>query len=469
MTMQMVGTGEAHPFIIPLTKIDVERRMVIGTAAEEIEDKAHEIMDYATARPQFESWSNGYKEATGGLSKGNLRVMHTKQVAGRLDDISFDDASKKVMICAKISDSNEWQKVLDGAYTGFSIGGGYLKKWNDPDTGLTRYTPIVREISLVDQPCMPTARFAELVKGDGMSEQLELRGVARTFGDLWKAQATPPTFAELAKAGSLIPFSLKQPNTPPPMPPVVVGLSTKGKILAAGVTAAAATGIAALRMRGTYHPDDQGQTIAPPVQHDAGLAAHVRAAAIGGIGAAGVAVGAAKFRNGVDNTVRMILHNRHLVPPPNGKRIAMIAAPIGAAFGLASSYRNHVENQGEKPDLPLRVASGPGDLLRNKGRSVIGEKAGEMVGQGVAMHLGGSPHDAQQAGQLGNWVGGYVAGKVGAAEKRVRKAQRGFRRDVIALGQAHAKGELTDAQHEQRVKAAKARWADHAKTGKPVA
>ncbi len=193
MPQEATGTGAAHPFIIPLTKIDVARRLVIGTAAEEIADKSKEIMDYATARPQFEEWSDGFSRATGGLSKGNLRVMHGKTVAGRLDAIDYDDASKKVQIVAKVSDENEWQKVLDGNYTGFSIGGGYLKKWKDP-SGLTRYTPIVREISLVDNPCIPTATFAELVKADGMVEQIQLRGVARGFAQAWAER--PRTFAE---------------------------------------------------------------------------------------------------------------------------------------------------------------------------------------------------------------------------------------------------------------------------------
>ncbi len=190
------GSGQAHPFIIPLTKIDVERRLVIGTAAEEIADKSREIMDYASARPQFESWSKEFSDATGGLSKGNLRVMHTKHVAGRLDDIAYDDQTKRVQICAKVVDDNDWQKCLDGVYTGFSIGGGYLKKWKDPD-GLTRYTPIIREISLVDNPCLETAKFAELVKADGIVGQVALVGQVRTFAQEWAARPAPvPTFAD---------------------------------------------------------------------------------------------------------------------------------------------------------------------------------------------------------------------------------------------------------------------------------
>ena len=200
-----------HPFVIPLTKIDVERRLVIGLAAEEIADKAKEIMDYASARPQFEEWSNSFHQASGGMSKGNLRSMHTKTVAGKFDDISYNDLTKQIHVVAKVIDEGEWQKCLQGAYTGFSIGGGYLKKWTDPeDPKLTRYTPIIREISLVDSPCMPSARFAELVKADGIVEQIELVGAKPstfaaawldrplTFAGVW--QSRPLTFAELTKA-----------------------------------------------------------------------------------------------------------------------------------------------------------------------------------------------------------------------------------------------------------------------------
>jgi hypothetical protein len=186
--------------VIPLTKIDVERRLVIGVAAQEETDKSREIMDYETAKPAFEAWSKGFEAATGGLSKGNLRVMHTKQVAGRFDQLNFDDANRRVEVCAKISDDNEWKKVLDGNYTGFSIGGGYAKKWEDPmHKGVTRYTPRISEISLVDSPCMPSALFAELVKADGMTETIELHGNVQSlsFSELWKRAPAVPTFADV--------------------------------------------------------------------------------------------------------------------------------------------------------------------------------------------------------------------------------------------------------------------------------
>lgn len=202
---------------IPLTKLDVERRLVIGRAAQEIPDKAREIMDYESAKPAFMEWSKGFESASGGLSKGNLRVMHTRTVAGKVVDLQFNDTEKSVEVVAHVVDPVEWDKCLKGVYTGFSIGGGYAAKWKDGD--LTRYTPRIAELSLVDSPCMPSARFAELVKADGATEQLELRGRGamtfaeiqaarpRTFAALRKVQMEPQaeapalTFGELRKAG----------------------------------------------------------------------------------------------------------------------------------------------------------------------------------------------------------------------------------------------------------------------------
>lgn len=162
--------------IIPIRKIDEEKRLIIGRAVQEIPDKSGEIMDYETAKPAFEAWSKSFNDATGGMSKGNLRVMHGKTVAGKLTDMVFNDDDKAIDVIAKVVDDNEWKKCLEGVYTGFSVGGSYAKKWADPtNPALKRYTPRVAELSLVDTPCIPTARFYDLVKADGAVEQREFK------------------------------------------------------------------------------------------------------------------------------------------------------------------------------------------------------------------------------------------------------------------------------------------------------
>jgi hypothetical protein len=154
---------------LPLVKVDLDRRLVTGVATAEAPDRSGEICDYASSKPYFEKWSIEALTASGGKSKGAVRAMHGKVAAGKLTDIAFDDEGKRVVVAAKIVDDDEWRKVTEGVYTGFSQGGRYVKRWPDEETGLTRYTAEPQEISLVDLPCLPDATF-EVVK-DGVVEK----------------------------------------------------------------------------------------------------------------------------------------------------------------------------------------------------------------------------------------------------------------------------------------------------------
>lgn len=155
---------------LPITKIDEEKRLVYGVLTQECPDKAGEIFDYASGKPAVQAWSDEIKTASGGKSLGNVRAMHDKVAAGKFTDIQYDDANRRIEGAAKIIDDDEWQKVVEGVYTGFSIGGSYTKRWQDPDNpALWRFTPELSEISLVDNPCVPTATF-EYIKADGTRE-----------------------------------------------------------------------------------------------------------------------------------------------------------------------------------------------------------------------------------------------------------------------------------------------------------
>ena len=190
---------------IPITKVDVEKRLVYGTIAEEIADKAGEIMDYSSARPEFEAWSAEIARASDGKSVGNLRAMHGAVAAGKLESIAFDDEARKIECCGKVVDDAEWNKVLEGVYTGFSMGGKYLKRWKDeaaPD--LVRYTPQPSEVSLVDNPCIPSATF-EVLKKDGTTELRKFKDVAKAGArhskdDLERVQDLHDTAVELGAA-----------------------------------------------------------------------------------------------------------------------------------------------------------------------------------------------------------------------------------------------------------------------------
>lgn len=158
---------------IPITKVDAAQRLVYGLATAEAEDRAGEICDYASTKPNYEKWSAEIARTSGGKSLGNLRAMHGNVAAGKVTEINFNDAERQIEICAKVIDDAEWEKVREGVYTGFSQGGAYARRWTDAD-GLTRYTAEPSEISLVDLPCLPQAHF-EMIKADGARELRRFR------------------------------------------------------------------------------------------------------------------------------------------------------------------------------------------------------------------------------------------------------------------------------------------------------
>lgn len=181
-----------------LTKVDEEKRLVYGRATEEVVDRAGEIMDYATSKPYFEKWSGDIAKATDGKSVGNLRAMHGNVAAGKLTGIDFRDDEKAIDICTKVVDDNEWNKVLEGVYTGFSIGGDYVKRWADAELSARRFTADPCEISLVDLPCVPTASFFSIEKADGSVMQKAFKVPEPVTADVFSDEV-----AALAKAGDL--------------------------------------------------------------------------------------------------------------------------------------------------------------------------------------------------------------------------------------------------------------------------
>jgi len=182
---------------LPLMKVDLDRRLVTGVATAETPDRSGEICDYASSKPYFEKWSNEALAASGGKSRGAVRAMHGRIAAGKLTGIEFDDEAKRVVVSAKIVDDDEWRKVTEGVYTGFSQGGRYVQRWPDPDSGLVRYTAEPHEISLVDLPCLPDATF-EVVK-DGAVEKRAFAPRADAAG---ATADTPPQAPSLPPAST---------------------------------------------------------------------------------------------------------------------------------------------------------------------------------------------------------------------------------------------------------------------------
>lgn len=201
---------------VPLTKIDVENRLVYGVVAEEVVDNSGEVFDYEKSKPYFQKWSANAELTSNGLSKGNLREMHGKTAAGKLTDLAFDDANRRIECCAKVVDDMAWKKCLEGVYTGFSMGGRYAEKWVEKADGGERkkYAGDPAEISLVDKPCIPTATF-QLVKADGIVEERHFSSIIGedTGDEVMKVDYTPSNDElaargqELAKAAGKDPAS----------------------------------------------------------------------------------------------------------------------------------------------------------------------------------------------------------------------------------------------------------------------
>lgn len=158
-----------RPIYATIFKVDERTREVSGRATQEVVDRDGECMDYASSKPEFMRWSAEVFNDTGGKSHGNVRSMHGNTAAGKLTDIQFLDDERAIDITAKIVDDNEWEKICEGVYGGFSIGGRYARKWNDVSSGkpLVRYTAVPSEISIVDRPSCPTAKFFSVHKRDG--------------------------------------------------------------------------------------------------------------------------------------------------------------------------------------------------------------------------------------------------------------------------------------------------------------
>jgi hypothetical protein len=150
-----------------IAKIDESKHEVWGVATAEIVDKEGEIFDYDSSKPYFKRWSDEISKATAGKSLGNVREMHEPSAVGKLVAIAFDDDLKQIRVGARIVDSVAWQKCMLGVYTGFSIGGAYVKAWKDGE--YVRFTASPVEISVVDNPCLPGAHFTA-VKADGTCE-----------------------------------------------------------------------------------------------------------------------------------------------------------------------------------------------------------------------------------------------------------------------------------------------------------
>ena len=163
-------TGDSVRLSMPIGKVDVERRIVSGFATLDNVDKQGDIV---TTESSVEAFKN---------FRGNLREMHQPSAVGKIvsfkEDRYFDPSVKKfysgVYVSAYVSKGAQdaWEKVLDGTYKGFSIGGN-IKNWDDAyNEELSKSIRIIKEydlfeLSLVDNPANQFANIVSIEKVDG--------------------------------------------------------------------------------------------------------------------------------------------------------------------------------------------------------------------------------------------------------------------------------------------------------------
>jgi phage head maturation protease len=130
---------------LPIAKVDTEQREVWGYASTEARDDQGEVVkrDALTA-------------ALGEYMRfANIREMHQLSAVGVAREAAVDD--KGLYVGARIVDDQAWQKVVEGVYKGYSIGGRITQR--DPANYKTITGLVLNEISLVDRPANPEAVF----------------------------------------------------------------------------------------------------------------------------------------------------------------------------------------------------------------------------------------------------------------------------------------------------------------------
>jgi len=191
--------GDTVRLSMPLTKVDQERRIVSGFASLDNLDKQDDIVTTEASMAAFAKF------------RGNIREMHQPSAIGKMvsfkEEKYFDPETKKfykgVFVSAYISKGAQdaWEKVLDGTYTGFSIG-GRMNKWDDAyDEKSDKQIRIIKEydlveLSLVDSPANQFANIVSVEKVDGVDTLTGSSADTIVENVFWDAESGIVTISE---------------------------------------------------------------------------------------------------------------------------------------------------------------------------------------------------------------------------------------------------------------------------------
>lgn len=161
----------------PITKVNREKRTVSGFASLDNVDRHGDIVTAEASKKAFENF------------RGNIREMHGPVAVGKMvnfkEDSFIDPKTNKkyngIYVTAYISKGAQdaWEKVLDGTYSGFSIGGNINDaKMMKADDGSDENRRVINdydlhELSLVDSPAN---QFANIFSIQKLNDTVEVSG-----------------------------------------------------------------------------------------------------------------------------------------------------------------------------------------------------------------------------------------------------------------------------------------------------
>ena len=163
-------SGNHLNFSTPISKIDIEKRMVHGFATLDNLDRQGDIVPFEASIKAFESF------------RGNIREMHQPISVGKVVSFKqekyFDEDTNKtyngIYVSAYVSKGAQdtWEKVLDGTLSAFSIGGEVHDAEDVYDEQLEKKCQVIKEyslseLSLVDNPANQFANVISIEKGEG--------------------------------------------------------------------------------------------------------------------------------------------------------------------------------------------------------------------------------------------------------------------------------------------------------------
>ena len=168
--------GDDITILMPISKVDAEKRIVSGWATTDMVDKQGDIVSIDASEKAFDKF------------RGNVREQHTPLAVGKVISFKRDKYFDKdtgeihngifVDVYVSKGAQDTWHKVTERILTGFSIGGKindtediYTKGEDGPVRMIKDYD--LYELSLVDNPANPASNIVSIQKFNDQAIEIE--------------------------------------------------------------------------------------------------------------------------------------------------------------------------------------------------------------------------------------------------------------------------------------------------------